>query len=704
MTYLHRYGASVVYPDAIRAYTNGSRKYSHFEHVFRDKYYYMVFPLSMDAPRKIIEEHIKEVKEEIEAEIPSEFQSEILKPCAIGEDTSLTLFCKTNTDLPEKMYTGIVTHLKQDIAFDKFIRMHIDCSKKLRDKFVFQERKMDGSGVRRLITEIEQYGIYALAFLIFKEKGILCNQSWLSERIKPILDRDYSADLSDTTFSYMKIDTKIEQYITNQDWSHLDDGPITFSEYKNFYDDLSEYITEFQATPFYSTAEQKQDMDLFIQKLECINYALYGTDKLSMSDSIVELMAKEYMSFCDSIRNTQMYFEGINQTAEATMQFLVYLASKYTQNKNLLSRGVDEEKLYIVSQELSVINQHAYRAKITELRNLMRSKEPGYIDFHMFSETSPKEYLDVIRVTTGCYGSNESVYFGFFMQLIDPKKHSAFILIPSKNFFTPFCRKLGIGKVNYGIDPIRDIYLASRLKDANPFVIVYRTNDPATYGKAFTCFSEKTVKIEQSCIFDYKDALAKIEPNIIRSWQYTHTRTDIDFSYPARSINLKQKCKITLGTRLSFSDIGECAFRLQNCIFTNGGTILLPQEASRKKSNKLSPEGIVKDYNSQCYMKFDKIMEQLKSYETIPVTDMQQSVWNILEKLKFSSAFGFSNTRDLQKNYLSTFEKEGDALDVVIKILKIPGVLQRNYPGTTHDRVNECIGKIFNLKMEKLIV
>lgn len=365
MTYLHRYGASVVYPDAIRAYTNGSRKYSHFEHVFRDKYYYMVFPLSMDAPRKIIEEHIKEVKEEIEAEIPSEFQSEILKPCAIGEDTSLTLFCKTNTDLPEKMYTGIVTHLKQDIAFDKFIRMHIDCSKKLRDKFVFQERKMDGSGVRRLITEIEQYGIYALAFLIFKEKGILCNQSWLSERIKPILDRDYSADLSDTTFSYMKIDTKIEQYITNQDWSHLDDGPITFSEYKNFYDDLSEYITEFQAT----------------------------------------------------------------------MQFLVYLASKYTQNKNLLSRGVDEEKLYIVSQELSVINQHAYRAKITELRNLMRSKEPGYIDFHMFSETSPKEYLDVIRVTTGCYGSNESVYFLNLVRLCAyTKKEIKKVILSTKSY------------------------------------------------------------------------------------------------------------------------------------------------------------------------------------------------------------------------------------------------------------------------------
>lgn len=392
------------------------------------------------------------------------------------------------------------------------------------------------------------------------------------------------------------------------------------------------------------------------------------------------------------------------------------------QEKHMSYRGLARSNSYLTHPE------HIEIYSIVRPRNKEKGKEedffeiikliPDYMDMRFFMPNNMDQFYFKSEMKTKGIVScekfrkaqitdkqiNEIEDVGFFMQLIDPKKHSAFILIPSKNFFTPFCRKLGIGKVNYGIDPIRDIYLASRLKDANPFVIVYRTNDPATYGKAFTCFSEKTVKIEQSCIFDYKDALAKIEPNIIRSWQYTHTRTDIDFSYPARSINLKQKCKITLGTRLSFSDIGECAFRLQNCIFTNGGTILLPQEASRKKSNKLSPEGIVKDYNSQCYMKFDKIMEQLKSYETIPVTDMQQSVWNILEKLKFSSAFGFSNTRDLQKNYLSTFEKEGDALDVVIKILKIPGVLQRNYPGTTHDRVNECIGKIFNLKMEKLIV
>ena len=37
MTYLHRYGASVVYPDAIRAYANGSRKYSKHSRSFHAK-------------------------------------------------------------------------------------------------------------------------------------------------------------------------------------------------------------------------------------------------------------------------------------------------------------------------------------------------------------------------------------------------------------------------------------------------------------------------------------------------------------------------------------------------------------------------------------------------------------------------------------------------------------------------------------------
>lgn len=294
---------------------------------------------------------------------------------------------------------------------------------------------------------------------------------------------------------------------------------------------------------------------------------------------------------------------------------------------------------------------------------------------------------------------------GFFIQLIEPEKGTAFILIPSKNFFTPFCRKLGIGKVNYGIDPIRDIYLASRLKDADPFVIVYRTNDPATYGKAFTCFSERTVKIEQTVIFDYKKELMKYIPNtIIKYWEYTHSRTNVDFSFPSRSINLKRKCKITPGTRLSFSDIGECAFRLQNCIYTNGGTILLPQETSRKKSNRLDTSEITQDYYNQCYKKFDKIFEWLEELESIKVTDLKQSVINILEKLDFPAAFGTSNTKALEKKYFSTFDKNGDALDVIIRILKIPGILQRNYPYTTLERANQCIGKIFNLKLEKLIV
>lgn len=344
---------------------------------------------------------------------------------------------------------------------------------------------------------------------------------------------------------------------------------------------------------------------------------------------------------------------------------------------------------------------------------------PDYMDMRFFMPNNQNQfYFDPEKKTKGTISCenfrkakitekqiSEIESVGFFLQLVNPEKGTAFILIPSRNFFTPFCKKLGIGKVNYGIDPIRDIYLASRLKDADPFTIVYRTNDPATYGKAFTCFSEKTVKIEQNIVFDYKKELLEYVPNtLIKYWEYTHARTDVDFSYPSRSLNLKGKCKLTPGTRLSFSDIGECAFRLQNCIYTNGGTILLPQEVSRKKSNKLNAAEITSDYYSQCYMKFDKIFEQLRVYEKIKVTDLKQSVINILDRLDFSAAFGSSNTKDLDKTYFSTFEKNGDGLDVVIKILKIPGVLQRKYPYTTRERANQCVGKVFNLKLEKLMV
>ena len=65
---------------------------------------------------------------------------------------------------------------------------------------------------------------------------------------KPILDSDYLACLSDKTFSYMNIDPKVNGYITNKNWSHINDGLLDASEYDVLYGDIEnqdESISDF---------------------------------------------------------------------------------------------------------------------------------------------------------------------------------------------------------------------------------------------------------------------------------------------------------------------------------------------------------------------------------------------------------------------------------------------------------------------------
>ena len=38
----------------------------------------------------------------------------------------------------------------------------------------------------------------------------------------------------------MVIPEKINDWITNQDWTHLNEGPISFKEYYNFYEEVGQ--------------------------------------------------------------------------------------------------------------------------------------------------------------------------------------------------------------------------------------------------------------------------------------------------------------------------------------------------------------------------------------------------------------------------------------------------------------------------------
>lgn len=223
-TYLDKHASAVVFPDAIRKYT-GPREYTHFESGMNGDVSYWKFPTDM--------KHL--TPESVQNSLSTNGHLATKKgPCVLGEDTHIETFEQTNRHLPPDMYDSILLHLHQDTAFDAFIREEIDCSKKYQDTFSYQDKTMNGKEVRTLIADMEQQGIYALAHQIYQTTGIVCDQKWFEKEIKPRLERDYPADLAESTYQYMKIREPEQTWIKNKDWSHLNEGPIAPDKQNKF--------------------------------------------------------------------------------------------------------------------------------------------------------------------------------------------------------------------------------------------------------------------------------------------------------------------------------------------------------------------------------------------------------------------------------------------------------------------------------------
>lgn len=218
----------VLLPDAIRRYC-GLRQYSHFEeHPTRSgDISWMRYPLDVKHVGKADMDAMEEGKDKHLAEgIP---------PCALGERTDIPTFEKYNYHLPPRYFASVKKHLAQDIVFDDFIRDQIDCSRKYDDKYVFKGQEFDGKGIRAKIAEIENQGFYVLAYVLHEAYGITANQEWFDKHVKANLDREYSEDLAEGTYKYMRIPEEINRRITEGDWTHLDDGEISCKEYMQMY-------------------------------------------------------------------------------------------------------------------------------------------------------------------------------------------------------------------------------------------------------------------------------------------------------------------------------------------------------------------------------------------------------------------------------------------------------------------------------------
>lgn len=213
----------ILFPDAIRKYT-GNRSCSHFEQDIDGKdVSWIKFPSEIKKLDKL-------KTDELEKYISGNLSKGVL--CGRND---IEMFKKMNSHLDKNQFYGIKKHLIQDDIFDDFIREKIDTTENEKGFFKFREKELTGKEVRDLIFDIENYGVYLLASIIYIKYGITTDQKWFDKHVRDVLKKEYPEELVESTYSYMKIPENYNRLIKEHKGRQLQDGKLDFTEYLNMY-------------------------------------------------------------------------------------------------------------------------------------------------------------------------------------------------------------------------------------------------------------------------------------------------------------------------------------------------------------------------------------------------------------------------------------------------------------------------------------
>ena len=218
----------ILFPDAIRKYT-GNRSCSHFEQDIDGKdVSWIKFPTE-----------IKEL-DKIKTKKLEKYKSKNLSKGVLCGKNDIEMFEKTNLHLNKNQFYGIKKHLIQDDIFDDFIREKIDTTENEKGLFKFKQQELTGKEVRDLILDIENYGVYLLASIIYIKYGITTDQKWFDTHVRDILKEEYPEELAESTYAYMKIPKKYNKLIVEHKGRQLQEGKLDFLEYLNMYKKIAQ--------------------------------------------------------------------------------------------------------------------------------------------------------------------------------------------------------------------------------------------------------------------------------------------------------------------------------------------------------------------------------------------------------------------------------------------------------------------------------
>lgn len=221
----------VVFPDAVRAFSR-IRPYSHFTMSLDGKdISWWKIPIKVnEMTEQIVQDSLKK-----NAHLGNYKYNEI------SNYTDIQTFREHNQHLPKNMFNGIQLHLRQDCMFDLFIKGTIDCSRNEEDIYYYKGKRYGNEEIRNIANEIQKISYYILAERAYRKFGLTCNSRWLEESIFPMLKSAFSKDLYEAVIPYITIDKTIDKWISNHDWSHLDEGIVDRGLVELLHDAIERY-------------------------------------------------------------------------------------------------------------------------------------------------------------------------------------------------------------------------------------------------------------------------------------------------------------------------------------------------------------------------------------------------------------------------------------------------------------------------------
>ncbi len=190
---------------------------------------------------------------------------------------------------------------------------------------------------------------------------------------------------------------------------------------------------------------------------------------------------------------------------------------------------------------------------------------------------------------------------GFFLQVNVKNKKK--YLIPIGSFLNSFGRIAHLNKTKYGPDIFRDIMIAYHLGEkTRNLKIISRGDDKIGYG--ISVFSEKYQKTDPQI---YKKIKSHINGSLL-SYNITHYKTIIDFVEESCCYN---DFPFEMGTRLTYSDVGDSSYKLETTMISDGAAIPL-DGISHPHNAKFNLNDFLSEYDKKKEVVKNRLMHNFR--------------------------------------------------------------------------------------------